>query len=234
MKTTDCKNLLWVFFLLTFLPFINFAQQSEVLLTNSQTFEIEAYKGIEGTPYFFEKWQYGKVASKDAEEKQEQLYLLNFNGYTKSFEIRKDNRFITLDEKFYDRIIVDTKEDGVEKTLLFKNNVHPIYKNRFMKVVFEGTDILVLQDFQKRIVEREKKTYDGPITVQKFSDDITYYFIKDKKANAFKLKKKTIMGLFKSHNGAMKNYVKDNKLKLNNELELIQIMNHFEQLNHPK
>jgi len=235
MKTSDCKKLLFAFFLLTTLSFTNYAQQNDVLLTNSQAFEVEAYKDIEGTPYYFEKWQQGKVASKDAKDKEEQLYLLNFNGYTKNFEVRKDNRFITLDEKFYDKITVETDEEGVKKTLLFKTQVHPIYKNRFMKVVFEGTDFVVLQDFQKRMIEREVKSYDkGSIKVQEFSDNTTYYFVKGKKANAFKLRKKAVMGLFKSHNGAMKSYVKAHKLKLSKESELVQIMSYFEQLNHPK
>jgi len=234
MKASDCKTLLFTFFLLTVLPFTNYAQQNDVLLTNSQTFEVEAYKDIEGTPYYFEKWQQGKVSSKEAQDKEEQLYLLNFNGYTKSFEVREDDRFITLDEKFYDKITVETEAQGEKQTLLFKTNVHPIYKNRFMKVVFEGTDFVVVQDFQKRLVEREKKSYDsGTIKIQEFGDNTSYYLVKSKKAKAFKLKKKMILGLLKSQSGALKDYVKQNKLKLNTESELVQILSYYEQLNHP-
>jgi len=207
---------------------------STVLLTNSQAFEVEAYKDIEGTPYYFEKWQQGKVYSKNAEDEQEQLYLLNFNGYTKSFEVRKDERFITLDEKFYEKITIEIEEEDVKKTLVFKTNSHPIYKNRFMKVVFEGTDFFVIQDFQKRLVEREKKSYNsGTVKVQEFSNNPTYYLVKNKKAKSFKLKKKAILPLLKSQDGAMKSYVKNNKLKLNNESELIQIMSYYEQLSYP-
>ena len=234
MKASDCKNLLFTFFLLTVLPFTNYAQQNDVLLTNSQAFEVEAYKDIEGTPYYFEKWQQGKVFSKDAKENEEELYLLNFNGYTKSFEVRKDGRFITLDEAYYDKITIETIEDGKQKTLHFKTNAHPIYKNRFMKVVFEGTDFVVLQDFQKRLAEREKKSYtSGTVKTQTFSDNTSYYLVKNKKAKAFKLKKKAIISLLKGQEGAMKSYVKNNKLKLNKESELVQIMSYYEQLNHP-
>lgn len=234
MKASDCKILLFTFFLLTVLPFSNYAQETDVLLTNSQAFEVEAYKDIEGTPYYFEKWQQGKVFSKETKDKEEELYLLNFNGYTKSFEVRSDNRFITLDEKFYDKITIETEENGALKTLLFKTNVHPIYKSRFMKVVFEGTDFVVLQDFQKRLTEREKKSYtSGTVKAQVFSDNTSYYLVKDKKAKAFKLKKKAILSLLKSQGTALKDYVKEHKLKLNNESELVQIMSFFEQLNHP-
>ncbi len=234
MKASDCKNLLFTFFLLTVLPFANYAQQSDVLLINSQAFEVEAYKDIDGTPYYFEKWQQGKVFSKAAKDNEEQLYLLNFNGFTKSFEVRKDGRFITLDEKFYDKITIETEEEGQPKTLLFKTNAHPIYKSRFMKVVFEGTDFVVLQDFQKRLVEREKKSYDsGTVKIQEFGDNTSYYLVKGKKAKAFKLKKKAILGVLKSQGTALKDYVKKHKLKLNKESELVQIMSYFEQLNHP-
>lgn len=234
MKAPNCFKLLCTLCLITCLFFTVDAQRKDVLMTNSQAFEVEAYKDIDGTPYFFEEWHQGKVYGVGAEAEIADDYVLNFNGYTKSFEVRKDGRFIALDEKFYSKITVETKVDGQPKMLTFKTQAHPIYKNRFMKVVFEGTEFEVIQDYQIRLVDREKQGYSGTEKTQTFNKNDTYYIVRNKKAKELKLKKKAILALFKDQEAALKDYVKDNGLKLNNEVELVQFLSYYEQLTHPK
>lgn len=233
MKTPDCFKVFCTLCLFTCLSFNLAAQRADVMMTNSQKFEIEAYKDIDGTPYYFAEWHKGKVYGVGADEEKPDEYLLNFNGYTKSVEVRKEDRFIALDEKYYSKVTVEAKEDGEIKTITFKTNAHPIYKNRFMKVVFEGTDFSVIQDYQVKLGEREKQGYAGNTSTQTFSKNATYYLVKGKKAKSIKLKKKTIAGLFKDQEAAMKKFVKDNGLKLNKETELVQFLSYYEQLTHP-
>jgi len=202
-------------------------------MTNSQAFEVEAYKDIDGTPYYFAEWQQGKVYGTGDDAETPDVYLLNFNGYTKNVEVRKDDRFIALDEKHYSKVVVETKENGKLKTTTFKTNVHPIYKKRFMKVVFEGTDFSVIQDYQVRLGTREKQGYAGNQKTQTFNKNADYYLVKGKKAKEIKLKKKTIVGLFKDQEAALKSFVKDSGLKLNNETELVQFLIYYEHLVHP-
>ena len=233
MKAPDCFKVFCTVCLITCLFFKLDAQRKDVMLTNSQKIEVEAYKDIEGTPYYFAEWQQGKVYGVGAEAEKADDYLLNFNGYTKSFEVRKDDRFIALDEKYYSKVTVETVVDGQLKTVTFKTNAHPIYKNRFMKVVFEGTDFEVVQDYQVRLDSREKQAYAGNEKVQAFNKNTTFYLIKNKQAKAIKLKKKTILGLFKDQEAALKSFVKSNGLKLNHEAELVQFLSYYEQLAHP-
>jgi len=234
MSTFKNFQLLATLFLLTVLHFSASAQEADVLLTNSATFEVDQYKDIDGSPYLFEKWQLGKVIGKKGGEKAEVEHLLNFNGYTKSFEVRKDQQFITLDEKYYGEIRVAAASGDATKTQVFKTNVHPIYKNRFMKVVFEGTDFVVLHDFQQRLTEREVQAYAGNKKVQEFSDNSSYHVIRGKKAKAFKTKKKSLLAAFKDQEGALKNYLKKNKLKIDTEAQLIAFLRYYEGLNHPE
>jgi len=56
----------------------------------------------------------------------------------------------------------------------------------------------------------------------------------DKKAKELKLKKKSVLALFKNQEAALKSFVKDNGLKLNKEKELVQFLSYYEQLTHPK
>ncbi|MFK7983540.1 MAG: hypothetical protein AB8G86_26415 [Saprospiraceae bacterium] len=53
MKTPDFFRLFCTVCLITCLFFTVDAQRKDVLLTNSQAFEVEAYKDIDGTPYYF-------------------------------------------------------------------------------------------------------------------------------------------------------------------------------------
>ena len=208
--------------------------QGDVLMVNGQTFEVEAYKDIEGTPYYFEKWQLGKVFDKKGKELDGEQYLLNFNGYSKSFEVRKDKRFIALDESYYSKVVVETEENGKKVSTTFKTHAHPIFKNRFMKVIFEGTDFTVIQDFQVRLSTREKTTYAAKENNEEFGPNSTYYFVKNGKAKSIKLKKKAVLSLLKDQQKALENFVKAHKLKVNKETDLVQLFAYYEQLNHPK
>ncbi|MEM1120747.1 MAG: hypothetical protein AAGJ18_09880 [Bacteroidota bacterium] len=234
MSTFKNFQLLATLLLVTVFQFSVTAQKGDVLLTNSATFEVDQYKDIDGSPYLFEEWQLGKVISKEKDKDVEMEYLLNFNGYTKSFEVRKDQQFITLDEQYYSEIRVADPSGDATKTKVFKTNAHPIYKNRFMQVVFEGTDFVVLHDFQQRLNEREVQAYAGNKKMQEFTDNSTYHVIRDNKAKAFKTKKKSLLGAFKDQEGALKNYIKKNKLKIDDEKELIAFLRFYEGLNHPE
>ena len=234
MLTPRNHTLLFTVLLIAFLQMTAFSQRKDVLLTNSQSIEVEAYKDIDGSPYFFSKWQLGKVYGKQDNKENEEVYLLNYNGYTKSFEVRKDNNFITLDEKYYNKIVIETKEAGEKKTSIFQTNLHPIYSNRFMKMVFQGTGFYVIEDYQVRLGKREQKAYATNQSSQFFTVSPNYYLVKNKKAKPIKLKKKHLLSLFKEEAAALKSFVKSNRLKMNNEEDLVLFLGYYEQLSNPK
>ena len=70
------------------------AQETDILMTNSRSVDKDRYKGIKGNPYLFEDWHKGKIISVDADVIEG--VLLNFNGKTEGFEIKKGNNFIEL------------------------------------------------------------------------------------------------------------------------------------------
>jgi hypothetical protein len=234
MMTPRNHKLLYTFLLITVFQFAAFAQdKGDVLLVNSQSFEVDAYKDIDGTPYLFDKWHEGTVYGVKGEDEKGHKYLLNFNGYTKSFEVRKDNNFIALDEKFYNKIVVNVEEDGEKKTLVFKTGLHPIYKNRFMKIVHEGSGYLIVQDFQVRLSNREKQGYAQNQNIQEFRANPSYYLVQNQKAKSFKLKKKDLIGLFKNQSSVMKSYVKKQKIKGNSEKDLLKVLSRVDELTDP-
>ena len=223
--------LLIAFFALT-LPFVAFSQST--LMTNSNSIQNDAYEGIDGSPYYFENWQLGKVFDKHGKEIEGEEFLVNFNGYTKSMEVRKDNRFIVLDESFYSKVEIETNEGGVAQKTVFKTKAHPIYKTRFMKVVFEGTDFYVLEDYKVRLSNREKQGYAAKENIQQFAKNGNFYIVRGSKAKELRMKKKSFLKEFKDQQPALETFMKKNKLKLNQEKDLVQVLAYYEQLNHPK
>ncbi len=236
MKAPRNHRLFFPFLLVTLIQLSSFAQTGDALLTNSQAFEIDAYKDIQGSPYYFTEWQIGKVYPKNLTEKDSKIeeYLINFNGYSKSFEIRKGQRFITLDEQYYDKIEIQLMDGDQLKTIVFKTNIHPEMNNRFMRVVFEGNNFEVVQDYQVRLSEREKQTYAKKEIVQSFTKSPNYYLVKNNKAQSVRLKKKHLLGLFKDQESAIKKFAKKNGMKLNSEKDLISLLNYYENLVYPK
>jgi len=73
-------------FLLLIIPTVS-AQETDVLMTNSRAIDSDRYKGITRSPYIFEEWRKGKIISVDADAIEG--VLLNFNGMTNGFEIKK-------------------------------------------------------------------------------------------------------------------------------------------------
>lgn len=229
MKTPRNHTLLFIFTFVTLFQFSAFSQKKDILMVNSQPIDEERYPDIEGTPYLYDEWQSGIVYAAAEGEAPLEGYLLNYNGYTKSFEIRKGDRFITLNEKFHNRIVLDLKENGELKTVEFKTTAHPTINNRFQKVVYEGAGFYILQDFMVGLSNREITTYAKKEVVQNFAKKPVYYLVENGKYKLFRLKKKDILGLFDAHASELKSLVKKQKIKLNSEENLIRYIGFYEQ-----
>jgi len=205
------------------------AQHNDVLLTNSQSVDDNLYEDIKGSPFYFDNWREGKIFPKDEHEPIE-VVLLNFNGYTKNFEVKRGKRFIALDEHWYKRVEIDLAN---QDNIIFETNLFPKKDNQFVQLVYKGSDFYVIQDFHVSLVKKERARYAGNIEVQTFAQRPTYYFVENGSATLFKLKKKNILSLFTLHISAVEQYVKVHRLKLTNTTDLVKVMTYYEELTRP-
>ena len=148
------------------------AQRNDVILTNSKSITENPYEGVEGSPFYFEKWQKGKIYPISDKEPIEEV-LLNFNGYTQSFEIKKDSRYIALDEQWY--TTVEIEKDGT--LLSYKKGLLPKHNNQFTRLVFQGNSFQVVQDFTVSLLTREQQEYAKVKEVQRFNSHRNYYSV---------------------------------------------------------
>ena len=202
-----------------------YAQRNDLLLTNSQSIADNPYEGIERSPFYFEHWQKGKIYPKSEEEPIEEV-LLNYNGYTKNFEIKKGSRYIVLDEQWYKKVEI-TQENYL---ITFELGILSKYNNRFARALFTGTSFRVVQDFHVSLTTREKQVYGKVNEVQSFNAHRNYYFLKDGKSKPLKLKKKSILSFFPTHKKGLESYAKKHRLQWNKERDLVDLFTYYEEL----
>lgn len=205
------------------IPSFLFAQETDVLMLNSKPIDEERYKDVKGTPYIFDDWRTGKLISVDADAIEG--LTLNFNGKSGGFEIKKDNRFIELNAKWYIRVVVEGKEG--EEPVLFQKNFLPPLKDKFTRLVYKGKNISVVEDFISKIETKVINNVGKKEELKRFYSKRSYYLIKDRKPTYLKLKKKNVLALL-GHAKELEPFVKKEKMKLNSEKDLIKLLEFYE------
>ena len=201
-----------------------FAQETDVLMTSSRGIDKDRYEGVKGSPYLFKEWRKGKIISADAETIEG--VLLNFNGETKGFEIKKGNSFIELDPKWYIRVLVENEK--AEEYTVFQKNFLPPLANEFTRVVYKGANFSVVEHFISKIELKIINNVGKNEELRKFYSKRNYYLIKDKKSTLLKLKKKSLFS-FLGHKSELENFSKKEKLKLSSEADLIKLFTFYEE-----
>jgi len=214
---------IWLCIVLFTLP--SYAQRNDLILTNSKSIEDNLYEGVEGSPFYFDNWQKGKIYPTSASEPIQEV-LLNFNGYTKNFEIKKESRYIVLDEQWYKKVEIEQKDD----LLTFQTGLSSKHNNQFARAIFIGTSFQIVQDFHVSLTTREKQAYGKVNEVQSFYPHRNYYFVKNGKSKLLKLKKKPILAFFPTHKSTLEKYVKKYKLKWNSEKDLVRLFTYYEDI----
>ena len=219
---SSCYFFLCIFSML--LPSFLLAQETDVLMTNSRKVEEDRYEGVKGSPYLFKEWRKGKIISVDAATIEG--VLLNFNGETKGFEIKKGNSFIELDPKWYIRVLVAAETP--DEYITFQKNFLPPLTNEFTRVVYKGANFRVVEHFISKIEVKVINNVGKNEELKKFYSKRNYYLIKEKKATLLKLKKKSLFS-FLGHKSELDSFSKKEKLKLSSEADLIKLFTFYEE-----
>jgi len=222
---SHCNYLFVLFFVFLgqMTPIFLLAQETDVLMLNSKSIDSERYKGVKGTPYIFKDWRSGKLISADADAIEG--LTLNYNGKSGGFEVRKDNRFIELNPKWYIRVVVEG--DKGEEPIIFQKNFLPPLKDKFTRLVYKGNKISVVEDFISKIEIKVINNVGKKEELKRFYSKRSYYLIKDRKPTYLKLKKKNVLALL-GNTKELETYLKKEKMKLNSEKDLIKLLEYYE------
>jgi len=201
-----------------------FAQGTDILMTNSRSIDKNRYEGVRGNPYLFDDWLKGKIISVDADAIED--VLLNFNGETEGFEIKKGDNFIELDPKWYIRVSVEDK--ATNEPIIFQKHFLPPLANKFTRVVYKGKNLNVVESFTAKIQVKVIHNVGKDQELKRFHGKRNYYLIKDKKITLIKSKKKSLFALL-GHKSELEKFAKKEKLKLTSEADLIKLFTFYEE-----
>jgi hypothetical protein len=198
------------------------AQKQIKTFTNSKEIDEKRYEGIKGSPYLFDDWQIGKLI-----DKNDSVYndvQLNYNGYDSDFEVLNGDKFISLDDAQFKSVSINSKEGEY----IFEKNLHQKFKNKLLLVVYKGANITCFMDYSVGLTENKINGNMGATSIiRRFKYDPMHYFIINGELKSMRLTKNKLTNLL-SNKKAINNFIKKNKLKLTEPLDLTKILEYYE------
>ena len=182
--------------------------QAQISFINALKIDPDVYDDIAGTPYLFKDWRTGSIIS--YLDTLEVNLDMNYNGYTKSFEIRKGDQFILLDEEYYQEVLINNP-DNPDYPYHFTKYAPGDLSGNWTMVYEEGEKYSLYRTFLAGLTEDEIQDVGKTIKVRTFQNKRTYYLATDGEIKIIRLKKKSLKSAFgKSYDEIMKK----NKFKL--------------------
>ena len=199
-------------------------------LINSSTRAI-VKSDIKGTPYFNEKFTDSKIKYFDKTFKE--IFYLRYNAFSDEIEMGKNklqNKSVEIVQKNENIICYIGNETFVYKN--YKNEIENL-KEGYLTMIFEGKKSKIFRTKRKLFMEAtQARTSLERAFPARYIDEISYYIsLNDfSEITYLKLSKKSISKLIDNKEKRIKKFISDNKIKVNNEIDLIKVFNFFDSL----
>jgi hypothetical protein len=193
---------------------------------NDGSYVNEKGMNVAGTPLLFENWNYGTVWMKTGEK---------FDSMHLKYDMLNDLLYVHLndmDYQFKDEISSFRITDSATlKVFMFRTGFKAVSvfdSKSFYQVLYDGKTKFVQK--RRKLVVSELTSTPG-VKRDSFSDENTYYIV-TATGEMKKLKKKNddIIELLDGHKEELKKMIKEQRLKLNKDEEIIQLLHYYDQL----
>lgn len=199
-------KLLSLYLLLAF-PLLGMSQ-TMISFQGAAPYDEDRYAEITGSPFFFDTFVKGWIVDNDGVSYDP--VQMNYNGYTRSFEVRQGDQFISLSPDFYRRI--DLLPAGAQDTITFVKGWHPNFKKTFVQQVYVSDRVLLVKHFQVGLNESVKNIPGQTLEVKRFAHRKDWYLVRKADQTLLKLegsKKKLLKAL--GHDKVLSSFLKENK-----------------------
>lgn len=182
----------------------------------------EVDKTITGSIYLFPSW-IGRYKVTNNEGFSAKLFNLNYNILTNTLEVKIANDSVyQFDNKKINYVNYANKNYKFLENPDVNGMVLEIYKGNNLNL-YKKTNLKV-QEGSFNPMTQEKTERDKYIQVEVYYSDVKGKFEK------IKLSKSAILNLVKDKDKKIKEFVKANKLDYSNEIDVAQILKHYESL----
>ncbi len=178
--------------------------------------KVSGKEEITGNPFLFSKWDnVGVVYSQGNSYSYKKL---NYNILSDDIgTLKSKDSVLTFDKVKIDSFIV--------KNIKFRK-----YHDLFYEVLYQGSKISLLKKYEIQIVEGMFNPTDGTKEKSRFKTTDDYYIKNSQGVVKFIPSKKSFSAIFEGNADMVKKYMKQNRLSLKKEKDLIDIFEYYNQL----
>ena len=190
-----------------------------------------AIRGWLASPYFFDQFVIGTVIStkiniyKDLE--------LNYNGQTKTFDVKRGEKILELDPKAYLRVDIDPKlNPGLEekfggKKIIFQRGLHEKLEEDFAQIVYGSPRTILLKKYLALLPKKKFVSVGSPDDLRHFFMTSNYYILKEGELINILLKEKSILKAL-DNSKELRSYAEEQKIDFSSEHDLIKLIMFYE------
>lgn len=212
--------------LFSFIILFQFSQAQNIdlpteYLQNNTTGKNTIPENVIGSPYFDESWKLGTVFINEDSYKRE----LRYNAFLDQIEMKEKGEITSLFKRNYIRAEIANKNYIIEG-YTSNNQV----KQGYFIELNKGKNRLLLRQQKELLAAQPASTSYTTDKPARFIDNETYFLkIDENPATEIKLKEKDILALMEEE-AELKSFIKNNKLKLKTEQEVISLLVHYNSL----
>ncbi|MBC8755619.1 hypothetical protein H2O64_13155 [Kordia sp. YSTF-M3] len=182
---------------------------------------------VEGTPYYDEEFNSANIAPLN------KVFFVRYNAALDDMEVIQSNDTLIMNKNNKNYIIKQNKGNLTYKILEYADSK----KDKFGYYVqlTEGTNVALYRKDRKKFVEVKKAAYGGNLNASsaKFKKQKSEFYIELKgSGDAIKIpkKKKAVIKLFAGKEDLVEKFIKENKIKVTKEKDLINLINYVNSL----
>lgn len=190
------------------------------------------YTSVDGSPYFYDDWKSGAIRDKSG--KLSENLMIRYDSYRDEVQFLKDGRTLVVEpslaSEFYFVILND--ETKKVESLFFKNgfSVDKYSPLNYFQIVYEGKAKFI-KKVKTAYIEETVNNFGTNEQVKKFVTSEEEFFIKsDGTVHPINKSRKDLIPLFGESANGVKAFIKENKLYLKNDTDLVKVLRKFEEL----
>ena len=214
------------------------AQDGNVLITdlidpsglNTELLYSKRYADFEGSPFVFDDWKTAVIQSQTGNTFEP--VLLKIDAYSDELLMKKEKEEVLVNKSAVASVTIMEDERPVH---VFKQlPVGNMGKHELVEILFEGNHAVYKQyDVVMTRIENNAGGYGGggsSAERKKLTMNEIYYLKRGEEFVQFKPNKKGILGVLSDKEGDVASFIKKNKVKVNSDASLKQIMAYYDTL----
>jgi hypothetical protein len=179
------------------------------------------YKGVEGTPYFGgSEWTIGTAI--DSKGSRYENIPLRYNAYEDVLEVKRDETVLIVERDNISSFeFFKSDEMGNREYYFFKTGVMLGIEDEkgYFRVIYEGNKFKVLEKLKTIQIKVTPAAY-GQSDITKFVEKNESYMFSNKGIEKIRLSQKSLLNTFPEKKDAIKDYIKENDLNINDVSDL--------------